>query len=55
MCEIPGWNALEQSIYTLKNERQEGKTGHIWGWVPGEGARVNRQGEGGWRWWMYLV
>jgi hypothetical protein len=36
---------LEQSVHTLTNEGQEGKTGSVCGWVPVEG-RVNREGEG---------
>jgi hypothetical protein len=45
MCEIPGEPLLEQSKYTLKSERQEGKTSPVQGWVPvGEGDKQR-----GWR------
>jgi hypothetical protein len=34
-------NTPLNSQYTLKNEGEEGKTGSIWGWVPG--GRVGKQ------------
>jgi hypothetical protein len=55
MCEIPQQNPLEQSIYTLKNEDQEGKTGPVSGWVPVDKGRVSGEGEGGQIWSMYFV
>jgi hypothetical protein len=39
MHEIPRWNTLEKSLYTSKNEGQEGKTDSVQRWVPaGEGG-----------------
>jgi hypothetical protein len=33
MSEMPRWNALGLSIYTFKNEGQEGKADPFWGRV----------------------
>jgi hypothetical protein len=33
MSEIPRYNSLEQSVYTLKNEGQKGKTVPAQKWV----------------------
>jgi hypothetical protein len=47
MCKITRQPpSFEQSMYTLKTEGQEGKTGPAYVWVP-----VGRE-EGEWRGWM---
>jgi hypothetical protein len=41
MSEIPRQTLpLKLSIYTLKNEGQEGKTGTVQGWVPMGGGKA---------------
>jgi hypothetical protein len=40
MCEILRQYPLEISIYTLKNEGQEGKTASVQGWVLVGGSRT---------------
>jgi hypothetical protein len=50
-----GLSVLYSYASIQENERQEGKTGPVWGWVSVGGGRVNRHSEDGQIWSMYLV
>jgi hypothetical protein len=47
MCDTPQQNPLEQSIYTLKNEGWEGKTGPVLGWITVARRGIKGESEGG--------
>jgi hypothetical protein len=41
-ADVPRQNPLGPSIYILKNEGQEGKTGLFWEWVSVEGVGIRK-------------
>jgi hypothetical protein len=54
------WNAKVKTPWTTnihfkKKERQEGKIGFFWEWVPVGGGKAWGKGEWGWIWWIYFV